>query len=361
MNAPRILAICTMRNEGPHLLEWIAHHRAAGITDLLVFSNDCSDGTDALLDLLQAAGVLSHVRNVVPEGRTAQWSALRAAADHPLTRAADWIMVLDCDEFVALRAPLKGIGELIAAANGADAIVIGWRLFGHGGHALRPELPTLAAYTRAIRPGALYPALAGFFKTLYRREAFARPGVHRPRQRAGTAPVFVDGAARPLPGLAHDPGRILLWDRPGGDALVALHHYSLRSAEDFMLKRARGLPNRTGKRVDLTYWAERNFNEVEDRSIDAMRPAGDAARAALLELPGIRAAQEEARRRASRAFAAQLRDPAEARLYGRLLLCAGSQSPPPELGRRLVALWSDAARAGAAPAGDLPQEPPEGA
>ena len=50
----RITAILCVKNEGAFVLDWLAHHRAAGITDFLVCSNDCSDGTDALLDRLAA-------------------------------------------------------------------------------------------------------------------------------------------------------------------------------------------------------------------------------------------------------------------------------------------------------------------
>ena len=48
----RALAILGVRNEGAFLLEWLAHHRATGFTDFLVFSNDCEDGTDAMLERL---------------------------------------------------------------------------------------------------------------------------------------------------------------------------------------------------------------------------------------------------------------------------------------------------------------------
>ena len=36
----RFLAILTVRNEGAFLIDWLAHHRACGFTDFLVFSND---------------------------------------------------------------------------------------------------------------------------------------------------------------------------------------------------------------------------------------------------------------------------------------------------------------------------------
>ena len=55
--------VTTMKNEGPFILEWIAYHQAIGVQDFLVYTNDCSDGTDDMFDLLQAKGVLQHRQN----------------------------------------------------------------------------------------------------------------------------------------------------------------------------------------------------------------------------------------------------------------------------------------------------------
>ncbi|RVV98856.1 glycosyltransferase family 2 protein [Mesobaculum littorinae] len=348
MTAPRILVISAMRDEGPHLLEWIAHHRALGVSDFLIFSNGCDDGTDVLLDHLHAAGIVTHVRNEVAPGKTPQWSALKTAARHPLTQAADWIAVLDCDEFVHLKPPLSGLPDLIAAVGEADAIALRWRLFGHDGHARRPQAPTLRAYTRAIVPDALYPALSGFFKTLYRVAGpFQKPGVHRPRQKPQARPRFVDGSGRALPDdFVADPGRILLWDEGQGADLAALNHYSVRSAEDFLIKARRGLPNRTAKPIDLTYWVERNFNMVEETGIQRHWPATGAELARLRALPGVAVAETSSRAWQAACFDDLLRDPAMAKLYGRLLLAAGSTAPGAEAARALVALYRRAAGTG---------------
>lgn len=329
MTEPRVLVIATMRDEGPHLVEWVAHTRAAGADDLLVFTNDCSDGSDALLDRLQDGGALTHIRNDVPGGKTPQWAALKAAADHPLTQRADWIAVLDCDEFVNLRPPLASLRDLIAAVGQADAIVLPWRLFGHADHANRPEAGTLASYTQAIRPDALYPPLGRFFKTLYRRRGpFQKSGVHRPRQRSGAAPVWVDGSGNRLPEtFARAQDQIMLWGAPLATDLVQLNHYSVRSAEDFLLKTTRGLPNRTGKPIDLTYWVERNFNEVADQTVLRMAPATRVEAARLRALPGATAAEAACLAAHKARFAALLRDPDAVKLFGRLVLSAGSQSP----------------------------------
>lgn len=336
---PRIAIVTTLRNEGPHLVEWVAHHRAAGADTILAFSNDCEDGSDRLLDLLAAGGALTHVAQRVPEGQRPQWAALRAAARHPAVVSADWVAVLDGDEFVNLRAPLDGLPDLLAAVPGADAIVLPWRLFGHAGHVGRPEASTLPSYDRAIPADAAFPPLARFFKTLYRREAFDGPGIHRPRQRPKARPSWVDGSGRPLaPDIAGDAERILLWGEALATDLVQLNHYAVRSAEDFVMKAARGLPNRQGKAVDLTYWVERNFNQVRDRTILRMAPATRAEAARLRRLPGIAEAEAACLGWHRRRFAQMLRDPAILHLFGRLILSAGSAAPPADLAHRLVQL-----------------------
>ena len=58
-----VLAITTMRNEAPFVLEWIAYHKHIGVTDCLIYTIDCEDGTDVLLDRLAALGVVPHERN----------------------------------------------------------------------------------------------------------------------------------------------------------------------------------------------------------------------------------------------------------------------------------------------------------
>ncbi len=48
-----VAIITCMKNEGPFILEWLAYHRAIGVKDVLVYTNDCNDGTDTFLELLQ--------------------------------------------------------------------------------------------------------------------------------------------------------------------------------------------------------------------------------------------------------------------------------------------------------------------
>ncbi len=344
----RVLLISALRDEGPHLAEWVAHHRAIGVTDFLLFSNDCSDGTDAMLDLLASMGVV-HLRNEVRPGKSVQWTALRAGWRHDLRKAADWVVTIDSDEFINLRAPLKTLGDLVARVPEADAVVLPWRLFGHAGARRLTEAPTTAAFTRAAPPGCDYPVGSRQFKTLFRRHGpFGQIGVHRPRVRPGTAARWVDGSGRPMPEwFANAEARITLFGMEEASDLVQLNHYSLRSAQSFLLKRQRGLPNRQGKAIDLMYWVERNFNCVEDTSISHL---GDGTRACLEEimaLPGFADLHAAAHAHHHARFEALLRDEAELKLYGRLLLAAGSTPLPAADVTDLIARF----RAGPAQAG----------
>jgi hypothetical protein len=78
MTGPPITLVTAMRNEGPFVLEWIAHHKALGVTAFVIVTNDCDDGTDALLDRLAEAGEVVHLRQEAKPGKV-QWGALALA------------------------------------------------------------------------------------------------------------------------------------------------------------------------------------------------------------------------------------------------------------------------------------------
>jgi len=337
-----------MRNEGPFILEWLAHHRAIGVTGFLIYTNACDDGTDLLLDRLQAAGVVTHVPRE-PKGRSIQWPALRAARETDNYAAADWVLPIDCDEFVNLRAPLGSLGDLIAAVPDADAVALAWRLFGNAGHLRFDPAPITARFDRAALDVLLFPAASRFFKTLYRndRTVFARPGVHRPKRRtaAKRLPFWVDGTGQRLDDVfAGKDDQILLRPEQCGRALVQLNHYSLRSAEDFLIKRRRGLPNRRDKDLDASYWAERNFNTVEDLSIARHADATGHELARLKSLPGVAEAHELCIDRHRAQIAAQLAKPTEARLFTRLSLLPDSIPPDEATAREMLRIVSNAGR-----------------
>ncbi len=340
-----ILLVSALRDEGPHILEWIAHHRSIGVTDFLLFTNDCADGTEVMLDALGAFGV-THVANPAEPGKSVQWSALKAAWDHPLRKKADWILCVDSDEFVNLTAPLASLDELIAQMGEADAITLPWRLFGHNGQARLTDRPTCETFTRCAPLGCDYPVGARQFKTLFRAKGpFRQIGVHRPRLKKDRTAVWRDSAGAQMPAeFAAAEHRLTLFGMPESADLVQLNHYSVRSAQSFMVKRARGLPNRWGKPIDLTYWVERNFNTVEDTSITRFEAGTAEVLSQMVKIHGLRDLHAAAHAHHHASFEAILRDEASLKLYGRLLLAATSVPLPRSVVGELIQRYQQVPR-----------------
>ncbi|WP_299817055.1 glycosyltransferase family 2 protein [uncultured Jannaschia sp.] len=335
-----IAVVTCLRDEGPYVVDWLAHLRALGVGRVLAFTNDCRDGTGALLDALAPVGVVHVPQGDVlgRDGPAPQWRAMAAAWTHEVCTGADWLLHLDVDEFVALDGAAT-LPELVGGMPGAEAIALPWRLFGSAGRLEAGTGSVPERFDRAAPPGLAYPALASFFKTLFRRAGpFTGFGIHRPRQSA--PPVFFDDTGGRDDALSADPKRILLWR--GGMApegrRVQLNHYAVRSIHEFLLKRARGLPNHTGKVPGLEYWVERNFNQTTCGMIGPQLPVMRAEASRLRDLPGVAAAEAAARdwHRATRDRVLATED--GLRLCGRLVLAGGSLAPSPRLGRALLGM-----------------------
>jgi hypothetical protein len=319
----RSLAILTLKNEGAFLIEWLAHHRAAGFTDFLIFSNDCSDGTDAMLDRLAELGWLSHVRNAPPYPEGPQWAALKAADKHPLKAAADWVLVCDIDEFVTIRTGDATLSALFAALPEATAITLTWRFFGNAGIVAYDDRPVTETFRRCAPAVLHWPWRAAMFKTLFLNDgAYRKLGVHRPRSpdKARMAEQrWYDGSGRRL-GEKFHTSRVFSDFGQDNFGLVQLNHYALGAMESYVVKCDRGRANREASAFDMGYWVERNFCTVEDDAIDALAPAREAIRAELLADPVLAGlhAQAVAWRRAR--FEALMTEEPWRALFGRLLM-----------------------------------------
>ncbi len=334
----RATIVLTLRNEGAFLLEWLAHHRAIGFTDFLVFSNDCTDGTDIMLDRLQKMGWLTHMRNPGPHKGGVQWTALKLADQHPLVRKADWLLPLDIDEFVNIHVGDHTLSALLNALPQADAITLTWRLFGNCGQFDFKDAPVTDQFTRAAPEIMYWPWRAFMFKTLYRANgAYKKLGVHRPR-----APV--DGLADKTKWFDGE-GR-LLEDRfqrrqifsPFGRknyGLVQLNHYPLGAMESYLLKRDRGRANHGDDQLGLDYWSERNWCIEEDTSIDASATLRAPVLAELKADPDLtRLHQDAIAWRRARIDELLTEEPYRA-LLGRLIMSPPARPIPFNLAKRL--------------------------
>ncbi len=290
---PRTLLVTTVKNEGPNILEWVAHHRLCGFDTIQVYQNDSSDTTEQSLRVLHRLGVIEYYPNRHNKGAH-QMRAYRRAARSEAHRHADWCMVLDGDEFLNVHVGDGRVQDLIAACpEQADAILVNWRIFGSS-HLkdTDPRLITERFTWAEAADGIAEGPLLSPFKPLYRTASFRRPGIHLPRDALVAAPILVNGS-----GLREGAFLRKNWrgQDPGKRKLAQVNHYITRDLQSFLLKHARGSANAPHRDVGLKYWRRHNRNEEEETLLAERSPAIRAEMERLDALSGGKLMQLRAR------------------------------------------------------------------
>ncbi len=291
----RTAIVTTMKNEGPFILEWLAYHRAIGVDDFLIYTNDCTDGTDMMLEMLQAKGIVQHrINPFMPGGDLKpQHAALQAAESEPVMQNCGWGICMDVDEFINIKIGDGRLESLYKAMGEANMISLTWRLFGNAEVHGYDDRFLLDQFTRCAPEVIRKPHQAWGFKTLFRNiDIYKKLGVHRPK---GLIPdlwdrvKWLNGSGKPLPRTMFRNGWRSTLETYGYD-WACLNHYAVRSAESFLVKRDRGRVNHVDRDQGLNYWFRMNHNLEEDRSIQRMIPALRAEFDRLMADPEIAAA-----------------------------------------------------------------------
>lgn len=296
----RICLISLMKNEGPFILEWVAHWRNLGVTDFIIFSNDCFDGTDAILDRLDAMGVVQHLPN--PAGLTGSTqfhrTALAYGAQLRRHREADYTMICDVDEFLHIAVPGGTLAALLEHNGFPDAISFSELLYGFGGQEQFTDGLVTERFTWSddLTPGRLR-ARRGV-KTLAKvSDLVVEWSNHRPRLENRKGIRWINGKGEGVP-RAFRTGLERGFDVRGTYDQAWLAHYSVRSAESMLLKLDRGDAVRS-LRMQPSYARKRSFARVRNTTLCAHSPAIRASMAELLadgELARLHAAAIEAHR-----------------------------------------------------------------
>lgn len=299
MQAFSYCVVTCAKNEGPFLIEWIAHYRALGVRNFLIFSNHSTDGTRELLDHLDNLGIVRHLPNPSLAFEPAPHrAALAYAPFHKEFRTADYALVLDVDEFLQIDLPNPSLDAVMDHFGAPDVLSANELIFGFGG-VMRFEDKLVTEQfnlSHDLRPG----------KRRGRRgiKSIMRIGPHvadYSNHRPYIVPDHID-SIRWLNGNGAQVSRdfIVNGDR-GFDArgcldVIRLNHYTLRSGEATLAKFDRGDAVRND-RLQEFYFRRRDAQNELNTSFAPMLPAIRAEMKQLLRDPTTRDLHDDCVRR----------------------------------------------------------------
>ncbi|WP_245866797.1 glycosyltransferase family 2 protein [Oceaniglobus roseus] len=269
----KVTAVSMMKDEGPFVLEWVAHHLTVGFTDLVVYTNDCSDGTDDMLIRLEELGLAHHRRNVIPKGIKPQPSAIKHAQVEPQVTDSDWVLVFDADEFLSIRHGDGSLDGLIDGieAQGANGMVITWRIFGSGGVVDWSRDFVTEQYLCAAPP--MWNKGWGV-KTLFRFDPEAwKLGIHRPKMKNKVLDTdypntikWLNGSGREMEAYFKFRGWRSIVRTVGYD-WAQMNHYAVKSIDSYAIRKFRGNVNNKKDKYNDGYWSLQDRNEVRDETM----------------------------------------------------------------------------------------------
>lgn len=285
--------VACMRNEGLFILEWIAYHRVIGFDHIVICSNDCTDGSDELLNALHEAGEITHLPHSVKEGDTPQDSGMRAAFAHLRHTEVEWLAHIDADEFINIAHGDGHVSDLLAKAGMGDVIALPWWAFGDSHHTRWPG-NVLGHFTLAET--APTPERAKF-KSMFRFRKFAHANDHMPIHPTIQSPDVRSAEGLPLKdeGLhgkkraKYHPLDVSLCPQA-----ACVNHYAVPSRDVFLMKNDRG--DGQGKVTDKYYLGSRwheiaNQNAAPNLSIQRYLVATQAEMARLRALRDVASAE----------------------------------------------------------------------
>jgi hypothetical protein len=287
-----------MRNEGPFIVEWVTWYRMLGFNEILLVTNNCTDHSPQLLDALQSAGWLHHLRCDVEPRRKITGKKLTAATQHKAVRRADWLMVCDVDEFLVIHKGNGRITELVGPGGQETsflAMAIMWRVFGFCNVTAFEDVPVHQQFSLALDRNRV---ASNSIKMLHRQPRwFKALGEHGPRGfnlaihgRSMTDPGMVCVNAEGKPIAKWNPDGPYMRTLPKDlvtHEVAQMNHYILRSAETFSLKANTLAPVSLTNRYTDAYVRRANRGDEPDSS--AFRYAAEfaALHATAMALPDI--------------------------------------------------------------------------
>lgn len=268
-------SICAIsKNEGRYILEWVAFHKAIGVSHIFLYDNESTDNSVELLKPFIIEGFLTVIHWPSECASSSQLSAYRHFTNF-LAKNSEWIIFLDIDEFINLKKH-DYIEAFLTDYGDVSGVAINWRMFGDNGEVSYRQGLLMDRFSKASRTEF---GPNQHVKTFVRSSDMQTPDIHKPQIIDGKKTVTANREeVYPYPSclsmtVNHD--------------IAQINHYFVKSHEEWTTKRMRGRADLAQDRPDYVSPEEEfdgyNRNEEEDRSIQRFRQR----LVAMLELVGV--------------------------------------------------------------------------
>jgi Glycosyl transferase family 2 len=246
---PRVGIISPVKQEARYLLEWIAYHRALGVSSFVLADNGGDDGTSELLEALHELGVVQRLDWRGEREFQLRFNREAIARMHGLV---DLCSITDVDEFLR---PLNGRRDIpsalaeIFSRPEVSAAALSCAVYGSSGRVEAGEGLVLERFTRRAPDRHRFHSMV---KSVVRPQRFrGMPNCHVVEFDHG---AYVDDRGDP-------------WDDwPISWNSLRVDHHVIKSREEFEQKARRGVafgvdevPPR-----DQAFFDVRDLNDVDD-------------------------------------------------------------------------------------------------
>jgi hypothetical protein len=261
------VALCAIvKDEADYIEEWLAFHILQGVSRVVIFDNHSSDDT-----CRRAKTFAKHIDVEIvswPDSKDGFDLTQRLAYFEGACRLAgvvDFAAFVDVDEFV-FASDYRPLGQVLAGfPEEVGAIAINQRVFGSSG--LRSSDGGLVTSRFTMAAATDHPE-AHWFKTIARPQRIVGFDTVHSVVLTWSAYVLADGT--PLPPRNKHQGYSSLVP----EGALRLHHYILKSREEFELKRKKWVGQDLSARYTDEYFAQRDrsTNAAVDDRLKALAP-----------------------------------------------------------------------------------------
>lgn len=243
-----IRLVCIAKNEGPYIRDWCEHHLRLGFDQVLIFNNG---ETPYNIDDARVIEL--------------QWTSTQIPCYNfyiqSIAQENDWTLICDVDEYLILKED-DTIQNFINSYNGADAILLNWKVYGDNGLDNYENKPVMERFKEPAPIDCVYndtlpqPVTENWHVKSLFKKTNKRMGYGNPHN------IMIEGGV-----IVHESGRVIdssPWVKPEW-RYAWINHYMIKSRQEWIDRRL-NKKDACGNKID-EYKLKRWYKNLNRRSV----------------------------------------------------------------------------------------------